>query len=336
MADITRRLGWRHLRGTPTAHVVHLRRGRTVHAGTGQAFWFRSLTASLSEIPVDDRELSTVFHARTADLQDLTVQASVGYRFADPELAATRIDFGIHPDTGLWRATPLDQVALLLTELAQHHGAALMAGQTLGHVLAGGVEGVRTRIEQGLQAEPRLSGIGIEIVGVRVIAVRPEPAMERALQAPAREAAQTESDRATFERRALAVERERAISENELQSRIELARREEQLVAQQGTNARREATEAAAAARIQAEAAAERDRITGQASADRVRLLGEAEADAVRAGLDAHRDVEPRILAALALQQLAGHLPEIGSITLTPDLVSGGLSRLLAGAAVAS
>ena len=56
---------------------------------------------------------------------------------------------------------------------------------------------------------------------------------------------QQEADRATFERRAVAVERERAIGENELQTQIELARREEQLVAQRGANARREAEEEA-------------------------------------------------------------------------------------------
>ncbi|MFB7075437.1 SPFH domain-containing protein, partial [Streptomyces sp. NPDC056290] len=49
MADITTRLGWRHLRSAPTAHVRYHRRGRLVHDGPGLSFWFRALTASLSE-----------------------------------------------------------------------------------------------------------------------------------------------------------------------------------------------------------------------------------------------------------------------------------------------
>ena len=84
MADIARIAFLRHLRGRPTAHVRHLRRGKVVHDGTGLAFWFRPLTAVLSEVPVDDRELPLMFHARTSDFQDLTVQASVTYRVADP------------------------------------------------------------------------------------------------------------------------------------------------------------------------------------------------------------------------------------------------------------
>jgi hypothetical protein len=65
--------------------------------------------------------------------------------------------------------------------------------------------------------------------------------VEKALRTPAREQIQRNADRATCERRGLAVERERAIAENELQNQIELARREEQVVAQRGANARRQA-----------------------------------------------------------------------------------------------
>ena len=80
MADIARYPLTRHLRGTPTLHVLHVRRGKVVHTGTAQSFFFRPLSAVLSEVPVDDRELAVLFHARTADFQDLAVQASVTFR----------------------------------------------------------------------------------------------------------------------------------------------------------------------------------------------------------------------------------------------------------------
>lgn len=106
MADITRRLGWRHLRGAPTAHIRHHRGGTLLHDGPGLSFWFRALTAALSEVPVDDRELAMTFHARTSDFQDVAVQATVTYRIGDPALAAARLDFSIDPDTGVWRGAP--------------------------------------------------------------------------------------------------------------------------------------------------------------------------------------------------------------------------------------
>jgi regulator of protease activity HflC (stomatin/prohibitin superfamily) len=330
MADITRALLWRHYRGSTAVHVVQMRRGRTVRSGTGLAFWFRSLTAALSEVPVDERELPLLFHARTRDHQDVTVQATIGYRVEDAERAAGRLDFSIDPDTGRWQAEPLEQVALLLTESAQQHALDLLAARALAEALTA-LEAVRARISTGLAADDRLAQLGIGIVSVRVVAVRPEPEVERALQTPARELVQQEADRATYERRALAVERERAISENELQSRIELATREEQLVVRQGANTRRRAAEAAAAERIEAEAGAERDRLRSTVQAEGVRLLGEAEADAARARMVAYTGVDPRVLLALAAREAAGNLPEIGSLTLAPDLLTTVLGSLAGG-----
>src|SRR5450756_1299438 len=77
MATITRYPFVRHLRTVPTAHVLHLQTGRTRHDGAGLAFWFRPLSAVISEVPIDDRELSLVAHARTADLQVVTAQVTV-------------------------------------------------------------------------------------------------------------------------------------------------------------------------------------------------------------------------------------------------------------------
>ncbi|MFI6355709.1 SPFH domain-containing protein [Streptomyces sp. NPDC050743] len=278
MADITRRLGRRHLRGAPTAHIRHHRSGTLVHDGPGLSFWFRPLTAALSEVPVDDRELAMTFHARTSDFQDVSVQATVTYRIADPAVAAARLDFSIDPDTGAWRGTPLEQLGTLLTETAQQHALDVLARTPLSAALVDGVAAVRERVAAGLGAEPRLPATGIEVVAVRVMALRPEPEVERALRTPAREQIQQEADRATYERRAVAVERERAIAENELASRIELARREEQLVEQRGTNARREAEEQAAADAVRARAEAARSVRLAEAEAERSVKLAEAEA----------------------------------------------------------
>jgi regulator of protease activity HflC (stomatin/prohibitin superfamily) len=328
MADIARYPLVRHLRGTATVHVQHVRNGQIIHAGTGSSFWFRPLSAVLSEIPVDDRELPLLFHARTADFQDVTVQATLTFRLTDPALAAARIDFSIDPDTGRWRATPLEQVAGLLAETAQQHALDLLAGMALTDALAGGVAAVRAAIAAGIAEDPRLVATGLAVIGVRVVAIRPEPEVEKALRTPTREQVQQEADRATYERRAVAVERERAISENELQSQIELARREEQLVGQRGTNARRAAEEDAAAGQIATQAEAMRAERLAESRAHGVRAVGEAEAAAEAAKLAAYRDLPEAVLFGLALRELAGNLPQINSLVLTPDLLAPVLARL--------
>lgn len=326
MADIQTYPLLRHLRGTPTGHIRHLRGGKLVHDGTGLSFWFRPLTAVLSEIPVDDRELPLLIHARTADFQNVAVQATVAYRITDPELAATRLDFSIDPQRGNWRSNPLEAIGALLTELAQQHTQGLLATLPLLGAL-NATSAVRDRVQSGLDEDPRLSDTGLTVVGVRVVAVRPEPEVERALQTPTREAVQQDADKAKFERRAVAVERERAISENELQSQIELAIREEQLVAQRGQNERRRAQETAAASAIETEAAASRERALAASRADATRLVGAADADAETARLQAYQGSDTQVLLALALRELAQQLPQIGTVNLTPDLLTSALSQ---------
>jgi regulator of protease activity HflC (stomatin/prohibitin superfamily) len=336
MADIKRYPLARHLRGNPTMHVRHLRRGKTAHEGTGLSFFFRPLSAVLSEVPVDDRELPLLFHARTADFQDLAVQASVTFRVTDAAIAGTRIDFSVDPDTGRWRGTPLEQVGGLLTETAQQQVLGLVASSPLSSVLADGVAQIRDRILHGLTVDARLAETGIAVIGARVIALRPEPEVEKALRTPAREQIQQEADRSTYERRAVAVERERAIAENELQSQIELARREEQLVTQRGANARREAQDAAAASRIAAEAQADKEEQLARARANGTRALGEAKAAGEAARVAAYRDLPQPTLLALAAKDLAGGLPQIGTLVLAPDLLTSLMSRLASGDPAAS
>ena len=332
MADIKRYPLARHLRGNPTLHVRHLRRGKVAHEGMGLSFFFRPLSAVLSEVPVDDRELPLLFHARTADFQDLSVQASVTFRVTDPATASARIDFSIDPDTGRWRGTPLEQVGGLLTETAQQQVLGMVAASPLASVLADGVAEIRDRILHGLIADSRLAETGIAVVGARVVALRPESDVERALRTPARELIQQEADRSTYERRAVAVERERAIAENELQNKIELARREEQLLAQQGANARRQAEDTAAASGIAADAQANRERRLAEARAAGTRALGEAKAAGEAASVAAYRDLPPAIVLAIAAKDLAGSLPQIGTLVLTPDLLASLLARLAADA----
>src|SRR5205823_3066847 len=173
-----------HLRGTQTTYVRHLRRGRLAHEGTGLSFWFRPLSAVLSEVPVDDRELPLLFHARTADFQDVTVQATLTFRFTDPALAAQRVDFSLDPARGTWRGNPLDQIAGLLAGTAQQHALDRLAGMPLTEALTGGVPVVRATVEAGLAADARLVETGIAVIGVRVVAIRPEPEVEKALRTP--------------------------------------------------------------------------------------------------------------------------------------------------------
>ena len=82
------------------------------------------------------------------------------------------------------------------------------------------------------------------------------------------------ADEATFQRRALAVEKERAIAEAELNNHVELAKREEQLITQEGANAKHRAEDKAQAKHIEAEALAAREKLAAEAQGRRHRRRG--------------------------------------------------------------
>jgi hypothetical protein len=164
---------------------------------------------------------------------------------------------------------------------------------------------------------------------VRIESVKPDPEVERALEAPTRERIQEEADEATFRRRAQAVDKERAIQENEMQNQIELAKREQQLIDQRGQNARKEATEKAQAARIDSEAQAGRARLASDAQADGIRAVEGARMTLEKDRLEAYRTMPAAVLAGLAAQELAGKLQRIDHLNITPELLGPLLANLL-------
>ena len=82
------------------------------------------------------------------------------------------------------------------------------------------------------------------------------------------------------------------------------------------------------AGRIQAEGEASRQRLLAEAQADATRAMGEAEGGAEAARLAAYRDVDAATLVGLALRELAGNLPQVGTLAVTPDLLTPVLARL--------
>lgn len=329
MAEIQRFPVFRHLRGEPSQQILRYRRGRLSRSGRGLAFWFHPLSTSIAEVPMDNRELPFLFHGRSRDFQDTVVQGVITYRVQAPEDLAERVDFTIDLRTGGHRHTPLEKIGGMITELSQQFAMDYLVHTDLKAILADGVDEIRGRIETGLRGDAGLEEMGILIVSVRVGAITPENEVERALQVKVREAIQQQADEATFQRRAMAVEKERAIQENELQNEIELARREEQLIAQRGENERKRAADEADAARIASEAAAERAEIKARARAAGITAVEDARVGAERERMDIYREFPAERMLGLAAQKLAGKLHHIEHLNLTPDLLGSLLTNLV-------
>lgn len=340
MAEISRLLFLRHLRSEASSFVLHYRDGELVRSGRGLAFWFLPLSTSVAEVPMDDRELPLIFHGRSADYQEVTAQGVLTYRMIEPQVIADRIDFGVDLKSGAHLEEPLEKLGLSLSQLAAQLAQGVIARAPIRELLETGCERLRDSIEAGLRADEGLHDMGVEIVSVRIGSVKPSPDVERALEAPAREHIQEAADEAAFSRRAMAVEKERAIQENELQSQIELAKKEENLIGQRGQNARRDASERAEAARIAVDSEAQQARVRAETAASSTRVAAEAQADAEkmreavrieaeRLRMEIHRELPVEVLYALAARELAGKLEKIEHLNVSPELLGPMLSDLV-------
>lgn len=329
MAQITRFLWFRYLSAEPTSHILWFRSGRLQKQGPGLSFWFQPLGATVSEVPVDDRELHLSIRGRSRDFQEVLVQGTVSFRVIKPELLARRVDFAIDTETGRHREEPLELVGAQISQLARELVEPRLASGSLRDLLEAGCHPLRQALSEGLVGDQGLARLGLEVGAVRVATVSPTAELDKALGLPARERIQQQADEATFARRAQAVENERAIQENELQNRIELAVREEKLIAQQGQNERRRSTEKADAAKIAAEARAGRTQIQAAAEALRIEAVQGAEVTSEEARIAIYRDLATPVLLGLAAREFAANLERIDHLNVGPDFLGPLLTRLM-------
>ncbi len=340
MATIQRFLFFRHLRAEPNQYILHFRKGRLARSGAGLAYWFQPLAASLAQVPVEDVETTFVLRERSADLQELTVQVTLTYRLVEPQTIARRVNFSLSLESGAWLEQPLQRLDGLWARWAQHPVRACLIDLPLVEAVRTGAEQVRAALTAALGGDPAIAEMGLALVNVQVDRVTPTAELEKALQTPTREALQQKADEATFQRRALAVEKERAIKENELATEVELARRQEELIRQEGANQMLAVRQETERQRFAVEAEVERGVIVARGTAEQTRLRAAAEVEARRLLLEAETDAEARrvalwrdapspVIFGLAAQRFADKVAKIEHLNVTPNLLGDALQELV-------
>ena len=328
MAQITGLSFYRWFRAEASSHVRLFKGGKVVREGRGLTFGFNPDRVSIAEVPMSDREMTFMVKTQTADYQDIAVQGSVLWAVADVERLADRVDFSVNLKTGAHAAQPEDHINKVIQGLVRGLAEGYIKPFGVRALLEAGLSDLQARLDAGLAKDPTMSELGLKVVSIRVAAMTPSSELARALQAPTFESLQQQADEATFARRALAVNKERAIAENELANQVELASRRSELIAQEGTNARSEAEAKAEAAKISAEGKAETTVIAAEAEATRIRAVKQAEAEAEKAKMAAINALPADKLFALAARDLAGKLEKVEGVTLTPDMLSGLLNQI--------
>jgi regulator of protease activity HflC (stomatin/prohibitin superfamily) len=306
-----------YCKSNPTDYVLHFSGGKLVREGAGLSFFYFGPASSIVSIPLASVNIPFAFQEPTADFQALTVQGQMTYRIADPKKAASMLDFTVDSN-GHYRS---DQYQKLPERLVYHlqtlvragiQGLALREALVHGDALTGLVLGQ-------LKASPEVTQIGVEILNLAILALRPTPEMAKALEAEAREALNRNADEAVYTRRNAAIEQERRLKENELQTELAVQ------------NKQRELHEREMEAQIALET--QRAALTDQKS-ENERKEADSRAYALQAIIAPVQGLDWRVLMmlnpqggdarntiAMAFQDLAANAQKIGELNVSPDLL---------------
>ncbi len=329
-------LGIKFIKAQPTTYLLQFRGGKIVREGAGLSFFYYSPTTSLVAIPVGSTDVPFIFEEPTADYQTVTIQGQVAYRVADAKKLAGLMNFALTPPGRRYESDDPVKLPQRVINLVHVLARAELQKLTLRDAIQGSA-GIVRAVRQELASSPEIAALGLEVLGLSVLAIKPTPETARALEAETRELLMKEADEAIYARRNSAVEQERAIKENELNTEIAVENkkrqiRETQMDAERAVQEKQHLMESAEMeADIGLETkrkdlvglAAENARTESDARAygisTTMKALGETDARTLQAL--ASNGMKPEQLIAFAFQELAGKAEKIGQLNISPDLL---------------
>ena len=327
--------GVRYAKASPSTHVIQYRNGQPVREGSGLAFFYFSPNASLVSVPLESVDTPFMFNEVSRDFQEVTVQGQVAYRVADPKLLASLMNFTIKPN-GEYASEDPTRLPQRVVNAVQVQLRSIISSQTLQELLRGSEHLVQT-VSEGLRRPDGLASLGLELVNFSILAIRPNPETARALEATVREQILRQADDATYLRRNSAIEQERAIRENELNTEIAVETkkrqiRETQLEAERAALEKRQQIQHQEMdGRVELE---DRNKTLTALRVENAQKEADAKAYAVAAVMKAVHGIDPKVLQALtvgnadpgaliamAFQGLAENAERIGELNITPELL---------------
>jgi regulator of protease activity HflC (stomatin/prohibitin superfamily) len=329
--------GIRFIKIQPTTYLLQYQKGKLKREGRGLAFFYFAPTTSLVAVPMESVDVPFIFNQVTLDFQELSIQGQVTYRVIDAKILSQLLNFTLDHTGSNYLSDDPEKLPQRLINLIQ-----VLMQNELGHLslrdALRAADSLVDKVVQGLSTSKEITSLGLEILGLSIVSVKPTPETSRALEAEVREQLLKEADQAIYARRNSAVEQERAIKENELQTEIAIENKKRQV---------REAQMEAERAVKEKERLINDEEMTGKISLEErnkewvalatENLKSEADAKAYSltvtmkalAGVDpkvlqalASMDMNPSQLVALAFRDLADSADKIGQLNVSPELLT--------------
>ena len=275
-------------KGQPSNYIIKFAGGRIKKEGLGISFLYWKSRASVISIPMMTRDANFIFNEKTYTYQSVSIQGQLTYRVTDAKKIFSSLDFSIYPETGQYIFEDPEKLSQRIINAVQVAAREQMQSMSLEDVLNKS-ETISRGVLEMVKGDVKINSLGVAVESLYFIQVTPIPEIAKALEAEHRELLQKKADEAIYARRAAAVEQERVIKQNELNSEIDLSKRRKELVELDGTNRLRES---------------------------------EFKSKAYVLEWEPYRDLDPKMIVALGLKALGEGHGKIGNLNITPDLLS--------------
>jgi hypothetical protein len=326
--------GFKHIKFDTMTYVVHYQNGNVKREGKGLSFFYFKPTSSIVAIPIASNDLPFIYNETSKDYQEVTIQGQISYRIKSPKKLAEVLDFTIEA-SGRYKKNDLEKLNQRIINEVQTTTAMFIQDATLKQAIRSGTE-LEKRIRDGISESEAIALLGVEILGVSVLAVSASPEMARALETETREKLQQEADQAIYERRNFAVEQERKIKESELNTEIAVEEKQRQIAEKkmesdvQDSENQRKLRELKMAADISIEN--ERKTLLDQ-KASNDKMEADVKGYVLEATLKPYKELDWKVLAALnnssdpksnialAFREMAENAQRIGNLNISPELL---------------
>ena len=218
-------MGIQYRKFDPTEYVMKVKKGKVVQQGLGLSFFCNTMTESMMVIPTTAFDTNFAFNdIMTADFQCVSVQGDISYVITDYEKAAQMVDFSYKDkkEYAVVLAEARQKMAKRIINLAKVHVAKLVSGKSVREAIVSADELAGT-LKAGMKNDRTIQTFGLELISVSILGVLAQADTRKALEAATREEILKQQDDAIYKRRNAAIEQERIVRENELNTEIKVA-----------------------------------------------------------------------------------------------------------------
>lgn len=306
----------------PTTYLLQYKHGKVKREGAGLSFFYYAPTSTIVTIPLASADVPFVFQEATADFQSVTIQGQLTYRVANPKRLAALLDFSVDTRRTYHSDDPR-KLPERLVHIMQTLTRAITQKLTLRDALVSS-DAIVAEVLTQLRASEAISTMGIEILGLSLLSIKPTPETARALEADAREALQRRADEAIYARRNAAVEQERLIKESELNTEIAVEEKKRQI--RETQMAAEIAVEEQRSQLIDRRVENEHKDADSRAYALTETLKPLRDLDWKTLMMLGGKNADPKMMIALAFQEMADNAQKIGELNVSPDLLKSLIS----------